>query len=88
MRLTNKGIKTMNTFLEKKIDRVNIKIDYLEELLEKIKANKQDDLIRDIKKKIVLDELKILNKELNKLNKQRNLNNEQTKTNYITRKNH
>ncbi len=50
MRLTNKGIKTMKTYLERKIDRVNIKIDYLEELLEKIKANKQDDLIRDIKR--------------------------------------
>jgi len=57
----------MGTFLERKIDRVNIKINYLKELLQKVKANKQDDLIRDIKKKIVLDELKILNKELNKL---------------------
>ena len=57
----------MGTFLERKIDRVNIKNNYLKELLQKVKANKQDDLIRDIKKKIVLDELKILNKELNKL---------------------
>tara|TARA_A100000172_G_C2935759_1_gene73828 strand:+ start:51 stop:290 length:240 start_codon:yes stop_codon:yes gene_type:complete len=57
----------MNKFLEKKIDRLNIKIDYLEELLERVQANKQDDLIRDIKNKIVLDELKILNKERNKL---------------------
>ena len=55
------------SYLEKKIDRVNFKMDYLEELLERVKANKQDDLIKDIKKKIVLDELKILNKELNKL---------------------
>lgn len=67
---TKEGLK-MNKFLDRKIDRINIKIDYLEELLESIKANKQDDLIKDIKKKIVLDELKILNKELNKLNKQR-----------------
>lgn len=59
------------SYLEKKIDKVNIKIDYLEELLERVKANKQDDLIRDIKKKIVLDELKILNKELNKLLKRK-----------------
>ena len=60
------------SYLEKKIDRVNFKMDYLEELLERVKANKQDDLIKDIKKKIVLDELKILNKELNKLlNKER-----------------
>ena len=61
----------MGKFLDRKIDRINFKIDYLEELLERVKANKQDDLIRDIKKRIVLDELKILNKELNKLNKQR-----------------
>ncbi len=61
----------MGSFLDRKIDRVNIKIDYLNELLEKIKANKQDDLIRDIKKKIVLDELEILNKELNKLIKRK-----------------
>jgi DNA-binding MarR family transcriptional regulator len=60
----------MESFLERKIDRVNFKIDYLEELLERVKANKQDDLIRDIKKKIVLDELKILKKELNKLTKE------------------
>jgi|TARA_R100001463_G_scaffold76698_2_gene130909 predicted metal-dependent hydrolase len=61
----------MGSFLDRKIDRVNIKIDYLEELLERVKANKQDDLIRDIKKKIVLDELEILNKELNKLIKRK-----------------
>jgi len=80
----------MNTFLNKKIDIVNAKIDHMEELLERIKANrtypilqrikanKQDDLIRDIKKKIIIDELRILNKHLNKLNKQtkKGLNNE------------
>ena len=60
----------MNTFLERKIDRLNIKIDYAEELLARVEQNKQDDLIRDIKKKIVLDELKMLNKELNKLTKE------------------
>ena len=66
----------MGTFLKRKIDRLNNKIDYLEELLERVKANKQDDLIRDIKKKIVLDELKILNKELNKLLNKQRANNE------------
>ena len=60
----------MSKFLKRKIDRLNIKIDYLEELLERVEQNKQDDLIRDIKKKIVLNELKMLNEELNKLNKQ------------------
>ena len=60
----------MNTFLERKIDRLNIKIDYAEEVLARVEQNKQDDWIRDIKKKIVLDELKMLNKELNKLTKE------------------